>query len=150
MINTWVKDKTMIVQIVLVILAVLTVFYYQLTKNRNYWSNRGVASTNFKFLLGDDGDIFFKEGMHVWALRTYQEFTNEPYIGMWAMFGKPYLMIRNDFELIRSIWIKNFDHFAIASNSAKETPSIWPADRHEKVMITNLANSYGDKWKNLR
>ena len=140
----------MIIEVVLVIIAVLTLFYYQLAKNRNYWSDRGVKSTTFKFLLGDDGDLFFKEGMHRWALRIYQEFPNEPYIGLWAMFGKPYLMIRNDFELIRSIWIKHFDHFAIASSSVKDHHTIWPADRHEKLMITNLASSFGDEWKNIR
>ena len=140
----------MIFQLVLVLLTFVGFIYYKLVKNRNYWSDRGVPSTDFKFLLGDDGDLFFKEGMHVWALRVYQEFNNEPYVGMWAMFGKPYLMIRNDFELIRSIWIKNFDHFAVASNSVKSHPSIWPADRHEKLMITNLASSHGDEWKNVR
>ena len=138
------------IQIVLVIVALLTLFYYQLSKNRNYWSDRGVKSTKFRFLLGDDGDLFFKEGMHRWALRIYQEFPNEPYIGLWGMFGRPYLMIRNDFELIRSIWIKHFDHFAIASSQVKDHHTIWPADRHEKLMITNLASSFGDEWKNIR
>ena len=140
----------MIFQIVLIILALLTIVYYKLSKNRNYWSDRGAPSTKFKFLLGDDGDLFFKEALHPWALRIYKEHPNDPYIGMWALFGKPYLMIRNDFELIRSIFIKDFDHFGVANTNVMSHPTTWKSDRNEKLMMNNIQSSTGDEWKNIR
>ena len=140
----------MILQLFLVIISFLTFAYYQLVKNRNYWSDRGVPSTKFKFLFGDDGDLFLKDALHPWALKKYQEHPNDPYIGMWALLGKPYLMIRNDFELIRNIWIKDFDHFAIANTNVQSHPHTWKSDRNEKLMMSNIQSSYGDEWKNLR
>ena len=142
----------MIFQLVLVLLTFLGYIYYKLVKNRNYWSDRGVPSTKFKFLLGDDGDLFFKEqeALHEWSLRIYREHPNKPYIGMWALFGKPYLMIRNDFELIRNIWIKDFDHFAIANTNVQSHPTTWKSDRNEKLMMSNVQSSYGEEWKNIR
>ena len=141
----------MIFQLILVILAVLTYGYYKLTKNKDYWSERGVTNTGFKFFWGDDGPLL-KENMpfHEWALQIYQKFSNEPYIGMWTMLGKPYLMIRNDFELIRSIWIKDFDHFTIANDNTKSHKDIWPADRNEKLMLSNVQSAQGEEWKNIR
>ena len=141
----------MIFQLILIILAVLTYGYFKLTKNRDYWSERGVVNSEFKFFWGDDGPLLKQElSIHEWALQIYQTFPNKPYVGMWTMLGRPYLMIRNDFELIKSIWIKDFDHFTIANDTAKTLKDIWPADRNEKLMLNNLSSAEGDKWKNLR
>ena len=141
----------MIVQCILIILAILTYCYYKLTINRNYWSERGVTNSGFKFFWGDDGPVMTaKVPFHDWALQIYQKFPKDPYVGMWAMFGRPYLMIRNDFELIRSIWIKDFDHFTIANDGVKDHKNIWPADRNEKMMLSNIQSVQGEEWKNIR
>ena len=94
----------MLVEIVLGLLAVLGFLYYQLTKNKNYWQARNIPNTGFKFFVGDDG--FFltqKESVHEWGLRLYKEFEGVGYLGAWAMFGSPYIFIRNDFDMIRNI-----------------------------------------------
>ena len=132
-------------------MAILTYGYYKLTKNRNYWSDRGVTNTGFKFFWGDDGPTMAQQvPFHQWALEVYQKYPNEPYVGMWATGGRPYLMIRNDFELIKSIWIKDFDHFTIASDGIRDNKHIWPADRNEKMMMNNIQSAQGEEWKNIR
>ena len=132
-------------------MAVMTYGYYKLTKNRDYWSERGVTNTGFKFFWGDDKDLLVsKVPFHEWNLRIYNSYPKDPYIGMWAMFGRPYLMIRNDFELIRSIWIKDFDHFAIANDNVLSNKNTWPANRNEKLMLNNIQSVHGDEWKNIR
>ena len=96
-------------EVVIGIAAIFLYIYYSLTKNRNYWSDRGVANTGFKFFWGDDGPLMQqKETFQGWALREYNNFPNKRFYGCWAIFGTPYLFIRNDFDLIRSIWIKGF------------------------------------------
>jgi len=141
----------MIFQLILIILAILTYGYYKLTKNRNYWSERGVTNSGFKFFWGDDYPVFVTQvPFHDWVLQMYQNFPNEPYVGMWSIFGTPYLMIRNDFELIKSIWIKDFDHFTIANGNTKNHKDMWPADRNEKLMLNNVQSAHGDEWKNIR
>merc|ERR1712079_452597 len=56
----------------------------------------------------------------------------------------------NDFELIRSIFIKDFDHFAIVSSELKMAKGIWPASRNEKLMLNSIQSAHGDEWKDIR
>ena len=59
-------------------------------------------------------------------------------------------MIRNDFDLIRAIWIKDFDHFGMAHGGVILNRTIWPATREEKLMLTHVQNATGDDWKDIR
>ena len=140
----------MIFQLILILFALLGYGYYKLSKNRDYWSDRGVTNTGFKFFWGDDGPLFGEEDFHSWALRLYKSYPGERFIGMWALFGAPYLMIRNDFELIKSIWVKDFDHFTLANGNTKSHKQIWPSDRNEKLMLHNVQSAQGEEWKNIR
>jgi hypothetical protein len=140
----------MILQAILIIVAVCTFCYYKLTKNREYWSKHGVTNTGFKFFWGDDIFMSTGEPIHDFALRMYKDYPNKPYIGTWSVFGSPVLMIQNDFELIKSIWIKDFDHFMIAMSFVKNHKDIWPATRNEKMMIHHVQSAQGDEWKNIR
>ena len=65
------------------------------------------------------------------------------------MLGQPYLMIRNDFELIRSIWIKDFDHFN-KTRAADVGDKVWPSSRAERLAMQNVSQLHGEVWKNLR
>ena len=129
----------------------LLYLYYALTKNRNYWADRGIPNTGFKFFFGDDKFLFEKsESIHSWASRKYNEFYGKPLVGMWSILGDPYLMINKDFDLIRSIYIKDFDHFAIANGNVKIHKDIWPASKNEKIMLNNVQSARGDEWKDIR
>ena len=141
----------MIFQLILVLLALLSFGYYKLTKNRDYWSDRNVPNTGFKLFGGDDmGLIKGEESFLAWVKRAHEGNPNERFVGMWRMLGSPYLMIRNDFELIRDIWVKDFDHFTIANGNVKHHKEIWPSDRNEKLMLNNVQSAHGDEWKNIR
>ena len=65
------------------------------------------------------------------------------------MLGQPYLMIRNDFELLRSIWIKDFDHFN-KTRGADFDENVWPSSRAERLAMQNVSLLHGEVWKNLR
>ena len=94
----------MLIELCLGITVLLGLFYYQFSKNKNYWYDRHIPNTGFKFFYGDDG-FFIKQneaGMD-WGLRAYKQFEGVPFFGGWTLLGQPYLMIRNDFDLIKSI-----------------------------------------------
>ena len=133
------------------VVLLLLYLYYALTKNRNYWADRGIPSTGFKFLFGDEKFVIDKsESIHGWALRHYKASYGKPLVGMWGMLGEPILLINKDFDLIRSIYIKDFDHFAIANNNVKTHKDIWPASKNEKIMLNNVQSAWGDEWKDIR
>ena len=141
----------MLVEIILGFFVLLGFLYYKLIRNRNYWYDRNVPNTGFKFFYGDDKGIFTREESFFDSiLRTYQEFEGVPFFGGWTLFGKPFLMIRNDFDLVRSIWVKDFDHFALADSGSSVGKSIWPATRHEKIVLNNVTSASGDEWKDIR
>ena len=141
----------MLLEVVIGVVAIILYIYYTLTKTQTYWSDRGVANTGFKFFWGDDKELFTqKESFQEWAWRLYKTFPNERFFGCWTLLGTPYLMIRNDFDLIKSIWIKDFDHFAIANGNVKAHKEIWPANRNEKLMLNNVQSAQGEEWKDIR
>ena len=141
----------MIFEILVGLFCLVLYVYYKLSKNKNYWDDRGIPNTGFTFLWGDEkGMITQKESFHEHSLRIYNMFPKEKFVGSWTLFGSPYLFIRNDFDLIRSIWIKDFDHFAITNGNMKDIKSYWPASRNEKLMLNNIQSAHGDEWKDIR
>ena len=136
--------------VAVIVLMVLT-FCYKIQKHKHYWDERGIPNTGFKFFWGDD-TVFFtkKESMHSFFWEEYKSFPGVGFYGRWTMFGLPTLMLRNDFDLIKSIWIKDFDHFAIANSASKKNRSIWPSSREEKLMLNHIQNVHGDEWKTVR
>ena len=140
----------MILEVFLIIFVLIACLYYKLSKNKNHWRERGVVNTGFRFFWGNDKDMLLgKKSVHDLAKEEYFSFPGERYYGGWTVFGQPYLMIRNDFDLIRAIWIKDFDHFN-KTRGEEFVENIWPGSRAEKLAITNVANVHGDEWKDLR
>ena len=91
----------MIVTLLLAILTLLGIGYWYLIRNKNYWQDRGVPNTGFKFLWGDNrGFMLQTEAIHNIELRQYKRFSGERFYGTWGFLGKVYLTIRNDFDLI--------------------------------------------------
>ena len=129
---------------------ILLYLYYKLSKNKKHWSDRGVPNTGFVFFYGDDKDMLQgKRSMHDIEKEDYFKFPGERFYGGWTMLGQPYLMIRNDFELLRSIWIKDFDHFN-KTRGADFDDNVWPSSRAERLAMQNMSLLHGEVWKNLR
>ena len=102
----------MFIELFLGVIVLLGLIYYYFSRDKNYWDDRNVPNTGFKFFYGDDKHLITKkEAVQDWCLRIYKRFEGVPFFGGWTMFGAPFLMIRNDFDLIKHIWIKDFDHF---------------------------------------
>ena len=142
----------MLFEIFLIVLTSLVlVACFKLQRHKNHWYEQGVPNTGFKFFFGDEGFFFTKkESIHSNVCKEYKKFHGQPFYGKWGMFGTPVLMLRNDFDLIKSIWIKDFDHFAIANSGVSANKSIWPSTREEKLILTHVQNAHGDEWKNIR
>ena len=141
----------MIFELLIIILSLLGFGYWKFSRYKNYWHERGVPNTGFKFIKGDEWELLSQtESVHETALRHYKQFAGVPFYGGWTFLGFPYLMIRNDFDLIRAIWIKDFDHFAIANGNVVFQKSIWPATREEKLMTGHVQMTHGDEWKDIR
>ena len=141
----------MLIEVLLVSFVLLGIIYYFLTINKNYWYDRNIPNTGFKILFGDDKFFFTQsESGHDWGLRAYNQFKNAPFFGMWTLLGKPILMIRNDFDLIKSIWIKDFDHFAIADQTSHLQTQTWTSSREEKLVLNHIVSTSGDEWKDIR
>ena len=130
--------------------ALIIFIYYKLSKNQNFWRDRGVPDTGFKFLWGDDKEVLLgKKSIHEINIELYKKFPEERFYGGWSLLGQPYLMLRNDFDLIRAVWIKDFDHFTITRNT-EFAENVWPATRTERIALNHIAALHGDIWKDLR
>ena len=130
--------------------ALLLYFYHMLSKNKNHWSDRGVPNTGFRFFWGDDKRFLTGgKAIHDVVKEDYFEFPGQRFYGGWTMLGQPYLMIRNDFELIKAVWVKDFDHFN-KTRGAEFFEQVWPSSKTEELAITHVANVHGEVWKDLR
>ena len=140
----------MLIEVCIGLGALLLYLYYRLSKNKYHWSQKGVPNTGFRFFWGNDKDFLMRtRAMHDVAKEEYFQFPGESFYGGWTMLGQPYLMIRNDFDLIRAIWIKDFDHFN-QTRGADMADNIWPSSRKERMAINHVGNVHGEVWKDLR
>ena len=130
--------------------ALLSILYYKLSKNKHYWDERGVPNTGFRFFYGDDKGVLQQtKSFHQISKENYFKFPGERFYGGWTMLGQPYLMLRNDFELIKAVWIKDFDHFT-SSSAGQFFEKLWPSSRAERLAIENVSTLHGEVWKDLR
>ena len=136
---------------VLIGLVTISLFiYYQISKNKYYWSIRGVPSTGFHFLSTNDYKVLLKKmSLHKNIKEDYFKFPGERFYGGWTLIGKPYLMLRNDFDLIKTVWIKDFDSFN-TKNKAELADKVLPSSREERLARMPWKNAKGERWKALR
>ena len=140
----------MILEVCLGLGALMVFLYYTFSKNKYHWRDRGVPDTGFRFFWGDDKDFLQgKRSLHETTKEDYNKFPGERFYGGWTMFGQPYLMLRNDFELIKAVWIKDFDHFT-RTRGSEISEKIWPSSRAERIALSDISAVHGDLWKELR
>ena len=142
----------MFVELIIGLVAVCLCIYYQLSKNRNYWKDRGIVSPEFSIfqsfkIIGTL--VLGKISLNDLMLEFYNKYDKAPIVGGWSL-GKPNLAIRNDFDLVKAIFIKDFDHFAITNKEIASRKSIWASTKHERLMLNNVQSSHGEEWKNIR
>lgn len=117
------------------------IYFFYITKNFNYWKNKGVPQIEpsfpfgclSSFLLGEKcvGELY--DGF-------YKELENVPYFGIYE--GRRPTLIVTDPELIKRILIKDFQHF---SDRLMATTN----NKHDYIN-NHLFNLSGRDWRVMR
>ena len=74
-------------------------------------------------------------------------FEGERFYGTFDVNGKVFV-IRDDFHLLRSVMIKDFDHFSKAQGAMFNTS--YPSTRVEEIQLKGITIIDGDEWKSVR
>lgn len=125
--------------LVLILIIATSVYFYVTLHTYSYWKRRGVKFIEPTFLFGNFGPTFRQQLSIGELARTFYNSTSDAFIGIFVAF-KPSLVIR-DPELIRTILIKDFQHFQDRG---------FEIDEKYDPLSGHLFALGGEKWKNLR
>lgn len=122
------------------LIGVLTVLYFFVNKKYTYWQRKGISTApGYNHIVGHFKDVFAgKESFADLAIKLYNG-TTEPFVGIYGVL-RPILLIR-DPELIRSICIKDFNHFTDRGIHSNE---------EYDPLSGNLFSLAGPKWRYMR
>lgn len=117
-------------------------FYLTITKQANYWKNKGIPYSKPIYFLGNfTSNVFRIKSFENIVEDNYKKFPNQRYFGMYQ-FRVPVLLIR-DPELVKQVTIKDFDVFP-------EHNRVIPLDA-EPLFSKNLFNMLHDEgWHDMR
>lgn len=135
----WVFGSLTADLLVLILIIATSVYFYVTLYTYGYWRRRGVKFIEPTFLFGNFGPTF-RQALSIGELaRTFYNSTSDAFVGTFVAF-KPSLLIR-DPELIRTILIKDFQHFQDRGIVI---------DEKNDPLSGHLFSLGGEKWKNLR
>lgn len=98
------------VDLLVILVAVFTVFYYFLHRQYSYWERKGFKThPEFGYIFGHFKKLFINRMSFADFINQLYKSTNEPFIGIYGIL-RPMLFVR-DPDLIQSILIKDFSHF---------------------------------------
>ncbi|KAI5652063.1 cytochrome p450 domain-containing protein [Phthorimaea operculella] len=122
------------------ILLVLSILYFVIKRNNNYWKKRNVPHVEPTFLLGNFGKwILQQEYLGITLQKLCQKFPKEPYIGAFVA-TEPALIVQ-DPEILKLIVNKDFQHFSSREISEHV---------HKETMGKSLIFTYGEHWRYTR
>ncbi|KAJ8718250.1 hypothetical protein PYW08_002487 [Mythimna loreyi] len=122
------------------LLAVLILIYYIITRKYDYWKDRNVPHKKPTFLFGNYGNIILqKKSLGETIQDCCNEFPDEKFIGVF--FGTEPVLIPKDPEIIKLITTKDFYYF-----HGRELSDF----SHKEPLALNLFATYGDNWRVLR
>ena len=138
----------MFVELFLLLLLILGYMVYQFVQKLYYWKNLGVPSPSpiqqLKFVYQMLGQ---KRAVHDITKEQYRMFEGERFYGTFDG-GSNIFVIRDDFQLLRSVMIKDFDHFSKSMGSIVNTQ--YPCNRAEEIQVKGITVIDGDEWKSVR
>ncbi|KAK5641870.1 hypothetical protein RI129_010417 [Pyrocoelia pectoralis] len=121
----------------------LVLFYYKAIKPLSYWKDRGVPHKRALPLIGNSTIILDKsKSLLEYVEDLYNDFPNERYYGI-NQYSRPVLYVR-DLDLIKSITVKDFDHFVDHNNFVVEVENV------DSLFQKNLRNLKGQAWRDMR
>ena len=123
------------------VLAVLAVVYYRATRNFDFFKKRGIPYEKPIVCLGNLWELFFQRLSFAEIVeKIYNSNPESKYVGFFE-FDLPLLMIR-DLDLIKSIIVKNFDHFP--NHRMAFDPNL------DLLFSKNLFFLRDERWKEVR
>ena len=138
----------MILEFLIAIAGLLSYWYITYVSKYNYWKQLGVPCLDRASQTRNNWDTFLKRRSHHEIKREeYNAFSGERFYGRFDGFNQ-ILFIRDDFELIRSIMVKDFDHFGMLRlGPLRNVP---PANKVEEIILKGILVVHGEEWKNVR
>ena len=88
-----------------------------------------------------------KRAAHDIKKDEYRMFEGERFYGT-CDGSRQLFVIRDDFHLLRSVMIKDFDHFSKAQGA--QFDNAHPAGRVEEIITKGITVIDGDEWKTVR
>ena len=127
--------------IVAAVLVVLAVIYHRATRNFDFFEKRGIPYVKPIPFLGSVWELLLRRLSFAEAIeKMYNLDSESKYIGVFE-FGMSLLMIR-DHDLIKSITVKNFDHFP--NHRMTFDPDVEP------LFSKNLFSLRNERWREVR
>lgn len=124
------------------VVLVLTTFVFWLFRRQDYFKNHGIPHSKSPPLLGSFAEALMGKTAfydHVITLYNKPEVKGKPFFGMF-LCHKPGLMV-NDPELIKRIFVKDFNNFTNRYSGAQD---------HDPIGFYQLFSLKGPLWKSLR
>ncbi|GJQ81595.1 hypothetical protein Trydic_g9970 [Trypoxylus dichotomus] len=128
-------------EIVLCLIAVITLIYLYFKYELNYWKRRNVPYAEGTIVVGNFGEVLLmrKSAIEIYN-DIYEKFRGYKYCGFFQ-YRKPSLLIM-DLDIIKDVLIKNFNNF-------HDVPI--PIDEKQDPILTkNPFFSKGNQWKMIR
>uniref|UniRef100_A0A6P7H9V0 Cytochrome P450 9e2-like n=1 Tax=Diabrotica virgifera virgifera TaxID=50390 RepID=A0A6P7H9V0_DIAVI len=126
--------------ILLLLVALCAAVYYYVFVPLTFWRKNEVKQKGL-FASFLDTFVFLKKKSVADLVTTwYGEFPNTRYSGIYQ-FGNPVLILRNP-DLIKQIWIKDFEHFT-------DRRTYIPEDL-DPLFGKSIFSLKGERWKNMR
>ncbi|XP_069689911.1 cytochrome P450 9e2-like [Periplaneta americana] len=119
----------------------LSLVYWYLTRNNNFFAKRGVPFLPPTLLVGNMGPLFARKTAVSDHVRDMYDHLDRHPVGGIFQFLQPMFMIR-DPALVRLVTVKDFEHFV-------DLPILIPEDA-EPILTKNLQALKGQKWKDMR
>ncbi|XP_071636505.1 cytochrome P450 6k1-like [Temnothorax longispinosus] len=135
MTNYWILDG-------IIILTILIIIYFLMTRNFNYWENRGVLEITPTIFNGNFGECLNREkapSSFLKELYDRAKDNSKPYIGFYIS-GVPFLLLRNR-EIINHVLITDFHYFHDRYSSA---------DPKDRIGYANLFFIKNPTWMKLK
>ncbi|KAG5888981.1 hypothetical protein JTB14_026052 [Gonioctena quinquepunctata] len=134
------QKSTMLVLFLAAVVLVALVYHYGI-KPMQYWKDRGVPQGNPIWFFGDNlGLLMGKEHAGDMFRRLYNAFPERRYVGVYQ-FSLPTVLVR-DPELIKQLFIKDFDHFTDHRQFIPE--------KADPFWCRNIFASKGRDWRDMR
>lgn len=133
-------ESTVAELFVLIAIILWTVYGY-ITKNYNYWKERGIPYIGAKFPFGSLWDVMAgRQNIGEGFDKCYRQLKDERYFGI--LNGRNPALIVNDLDLIKQILVKDFSSFSDRNTLSKF--------QKKEYIIHHLFNMSGPDWRNMR